>query len=91
MDHMRISGSEPSSESFRQSKWFQKLKMLYRKYQKQAEAKRDGVINPQNYNFNQFVYGQFWCIQVHKFIKIKKKSYNKIILLKQFIFAIVFS
>ena len=21
---------------------------------KQAEAKRDGVINPQNYNFNQF-------------------------------------
>ena len=24
------------------------------KVQKQAEAKRDGVINPQNYNFNQF-------------------------------------
>ena len=24
------------------------------KCQKQAEAKRDGVINPQNYNFSQF-------------------------------------
>ena len=24
------------------------------KVPKQAEAKRDGVINPQNYNFNQF-------------------------------------
>ena len=27
---------------------------------KQAEAKRDGVINPQNYNFNQFDHGKFW-------------------------------
>ena len=26
------------------------------KVPKQAEAKRDGVINPQNYNFNQFLY-----------------------------------
>ena len=25
------------------------------KIPKQAEAKRDGVINPQNYNFNQFL------------------------------------
>ena len=28
------------------------------KVQKQAGAKRDGVINPQNYNFNQFYYGK---------------------------------
>ena len=27
---------------------------MTKKCQKQAEAKRDGVINPQNYNFNQF-------------------------------------
>ena len=33
------------------------------KVPKQAEAKRDGVINPQNYNFNQFQYGKFWCSQ----------------------------
>ena len=26
---------------------------------KQAEAKRDGVINPQNYNFHQFYHGKF--------------------------------
>ena len=33
------------------------------KMPKQAEAKRDGVINPQNYNFHQFLYGKFWCSQ----------------------------
>ena len=32
------------------------------KVQKQAKDKRDGVINPQNYNFN-FQYGKFWCSQ----------------------------
>ena len=30
-----------------------------KKYQKQVEAKRDGVINPKNYNFSQFQHGQF--------------------------------
>ena len=30
------------------------LKSKDQKVPKQAEAKRDGVINPQNYNFNQF-------------------------------------
>ena len=35
----------------------------YPKSAKKAEAKRDGVINPQNYNFNQFWYGKFWCSQ----------------------------
>ena len=53
MDHMRISGTEPSSVILCQIKYFQKLKMMP-KVPKQAEAKRDGVINPQNYNFNQF-------------------------------------
>ena len=28
---------------------------------KQAKTKRDGEINPQNYNFNQFKYRKFWC------------------------------
>ena len=29
------------------------------KVPKQTEAKRDGVINPQNYNFKQFNYRKF--------------------------------
>ena len=29
------------------------------KVPKQAEAKRDGVIIPQSYNFDQFLYGKF--------------------------------
>ena len=33
------------------------------KVPKQAEAKRDGVINPQNYIFNQFLYGTIRCSQ----------------------------
>ena len=33
---------------------FKKLKSIDRKVPKQAEAKRDGVINLHNYNFNQF-------------------------------------
>ena len=33
------------------------------KVPKRAEAKRDGVINPQNYNLNEFYYGEFGCSQ----------------------------
>ena len=60
---MRISGNEPSSVILRQTKWFQTLEMLTRKCQKQAEAKRDGVINPQNYNCNQFYTENFDALQ----------------------------
>ena len=51
---MRISGNEPSSVILIQTMKFKKLKSGDLKVPKQAEAKRDGVINPQNYNFNQF-------------------------------------
>ena len=51
---MRISCTEPSSVMLSQTKWLKKVKSDYPNRQKQAEAKRDGVINPQNYNFNQF-------------------------------------
>ena len=51
---MRISGSEPSSVILSQTMKFKKLKSDDPKVPKQAEAKRDGVINPQNYNFKQF-------------------------------------
>ena len=51
---MRISGTEPSSVILRQKWNFQKLKRDVPNVPKQAEAERDGVINPQNYNFKQF-------------------------------------
>ena len=61
---MRISGTEPSSVILSQKgSSFKSCKMMSQKYQKQAEAKRDGVINPQKYNFNEFWYGKFWCSQ----------------------------
>ena len=49
---MRISGTEPSSEILSQTKVVKKLKSDVQKCQNQAKAKRDGVINPQSYNFN---------------------------------------
>ena len=51
---MRMSGTEPSSVILRQTMKFKKLKSDDPKVPKQAKAKRDGVINPQNNNFNQF-------------------------------------
>ena len=52
---MRISGNEPSSVILSQTmKTIKELKRDDPKVHKQAEAKGDGVINPQNYNFNQF-------------------------------------
>ena len=53
MDHTRISGTEPSSVILSQTMKFKKFKSDDRKVSKQAEAKRDGVINPQNCNFSQ--------------------------------------
>ena len=51
---MRISGTEPSSVILTQIKQIKKLKSDASKVLKQAKAKGDGVINPQNYNLNQF-------------------------------------
>ena len=51
---MRISCTEPSSVILSQTGSKKKLKNNEQKVPKQAEHKRDGVINPQNYNFNQF-------------------------------------
>ena len=35
--------------------WFKKLKIDAPNVEKLAEANRDGVLNPQNYNFNQTI------------------------------------
>ena len=48
---MRISGTEASSVILSQTKNFKKLKSDA-KMPKQAEAIRDGLINPKNYNFD---------------------------------------
>ena len=54
MDQLRISGTKPSSVILSQICSIKSWKSNDQKVQKLAEAKRDGVINPQNYNFNQF-------------------------------------
>ena len=51
---MRISGTGPSSVILIQTMTFKKLKSDDTEVPKQAEAKRDSVINPQNSNFSQF-------------------------------------
>ena len=51
---MRISGIEPSPVILIQTKKVKKLKSDAQNVPKQTEAKKDDVINPQNYNFNQF-------------------------------------
>ena len=59
MDHMRISGTKPSSVILSQTMQFKKLGSDASKVPNQAEAKRDGVINPQKLKFNNFLHGKF--------------------------------
>ena len=59
MDHMRISGTEPSSMILSQTKYFKNLKNDAQKLPKQAKAKRNGVITHKitisfNYNSENF-------------------------------------
>ena len=51
---MHISGIEPSSVILGQRKYLNNLQRDAPKVSNQVEAKRVGVINPQNYNFNSF-------------------------------------
>ena len=53
---MRISGTQPSPVILSQTMKFKKLKSDAIKVPKQAEAKRDGEIDPKNYNFNKFLH-----------------------------------
>ena len=50
---MRITGYEHSSVSSQTMK-FEKFESDCSKVPKQADTESDGVINPQNYNFDQF-------------------------------------
>ena len=52
---MRISGTDTSSVILSRKSILKSLKEMSQTYQnKLLKAKRDGVINPKNYNFNQF-------------------------------------
>ena len=51
MDHMRISGTEPSSVILSQTNWSKKMKMMPKKCQKQAKAKMDGEMKPTKLQF----------------------------------------
>ena len=51
MDHMRISGNEPSSVILSQTKWFQTLKMISQNVPNKAKAKRDVVKKPTKLQF----------------------------------------
>ena len=63
MKYMRILGTRPSKVILSQTKKFQKLQSDVLKVPKQAKAKRDGVINPQNYNFSHFQNRKLGCSQ----------------------------
>ena len=45
------------------------------KVPKQAEAKRDGVINPQNYNFNQFYPDNFDDLKRYKSTEVDRRTW----------------
>ena len=53
MDHIHISGTEPSLVILGQKSSMKNWKVMPQNCQK-AESRRDGVINSQNHNFNQF-------------------------------------
>ena len=54
MDLMRIPGTEQLSVILSQTMKFKKWTLMLQKCQKQYIVKRDGAMNPQNNNFNQY-------------------------------------
>ena len=45
------------------------------KVPKQAESKRDGVINPQNYNFNQFYTEHFDALKCYESTEVDRRTW----------------
>ena len=43
-------------------------------YQKQGKAKRDGVINPQYYNFNEFLTRKFGALKRYKSTEVDRRT-----------------
>ena len=59
MDHKHISGTESLSTILGKAQ--NKKKCDAPKVPKQAEAERDGAIDPKNCKFNKFHHENFWC------------------------------
>ena len=51
MNHMRISGTEPSSVILSQTRELKNMRNNVKSAKKEGKTKRDGVINPEYYNF----------------------------------------
>ena len=69
MDHMRISGIEPSSVILSQRKKLKKLKNNVQKVPKEAKAKRDGEINLKikiSINFNSANWDTLKTLQINR-------------------------
>ena len=72
---MRISGTEPSSVILGQTKQFKKLKGYAPKVSNQIEAKWNGVINPQNYNFSQFYTENFDALKPYESTEVECRTW----------------
>ena len=72
MDHMRISGTEPSSVILSQTMYFEKSKRDALKVPKQAEAIRDGVINPKKLQFQQIITDNFDALKMCRTLNDRK-------------------
>ena len=79
---MRISGTEPSSVILSQTKYFKKLKNDAQKLPKQAKTKRDGVINPQNYNSINFNVDKFDALKCYESTEVDRRTIRSLITLK---------
>ena len=55
-----------------------KVKNVDPKVPKQAEAKRDGVINPQNYNFNQFYKDNFDALKRYESTAVDRRTWLQV-------------
>ena len=75
MDHMRISGTEPSSVILSQKLNFQKLKRDVLNVPKQAEAKRAGVIYPQNTMSNNFNMENFDALKRYESTEVVRRTW----------------
>ena len=78
MDHMRISGTEPSSVILSQNKYLQKVKRCVPNVPKQAESKWDDVINLnlQNCNFKQkFNKKKFDALKRYEPTKVDRRTW----------------
>ena len=76
MDHLRIAGTEPSSVILSQTMKFKRLKSDDPKVPKQAEAKRDGVINPQKLHFlNNFKTENFDALKRYESTEVDRRTW----------------